>query len=308
MKNEKDAAPRCGYVALIGAPNAGKSTLLNSLVGSRLSIITPKPQTTRGRLRGIVNQGPVQMIFVDTPGVFDAKPRFEKAMVAAAWTGADEADSVLFVVDAANGVDAEVKHIATSLKQRNKPAALVLNKVDKLKDKSALPALAQELHQLCDFDTGFMISASRGDGVRDILAFLAQRMPQGPWLFNDDELTDTSERDLATEITREQCFLRLHEELPYGLMVEHETWEEASKAGKRVIKIRQAILVTRETHKKIVLGKGGVMLKSIGLSARKIIGATLDAEVHLFLFVKVRETWKEEAEMFHKAGLEYKGE
>lgn len=302
------SSTQCGYVALIGAPNAGKSTLLNALVGSRLSIVTPKPQTTRGRLRGIVNRDSTQIIFVDTPGVFDAKPRFEKAMVAAAWSGAEEADCVLLVVDATTGLDAEVRHIVTQLNTRKKPMALVLNKVDRLKDKTVLPALARQLHELCSFDSGFMISASRGDGVKDIIAFLASRMPQGPWLYTDDEVTDSSERDIAAEITREQCFLRLHEELPYGLAVEHETWEEKTKAGKREIKIRQAIIVTREAHKKIILGKSGAMLRSIGASARHIIGETLGAQVHLFLFVKVRESWKEEAEMFHKAGLEFRQE
>ncbi len=308
MKAQNSPSTRCGYVALIGAPNAGKSTLLNALVGSRLAIVTPKPQTTRGRLRGIVNEGESQLIFVDTPGVFDAKPQFERAMVAAAWSGADEADCVLLVVDASEGVNEDVKRIATALKARNKPAALVLNKVDKLKDKTSLPVLAQELHNLCDFDGGFMICASRGDGVKDIIKYLSSRMPEGPWLYAGDEVTDTSERDIATEITREQCFLRLHEELPYGLMVEHETWEEYTKGAQRVIKIRQAVIVSRETHKKIILGKSGIMLRSIGISSRKIIGETLGAEVHLFLFVKVRETWKEEAEMFQKAGLEYKNE
>jgi GTPase len=200
-----------------------------------------------------------------------------------------------------------VRRVAIALKERKKPAALVLNKVDKLKDKTPLPAMAQELHGLCDFDGGFMISATRGDGVKDIIKFLSSRMPEGPWLYADDQVTDTSERDIATEVTREQCFLRVHEELPYGLMVEHETWEEHTKNGKRSIKIRQAIIVARESHKKILLGKSGIMLRAIGISARKIIGETLGADVHLFLFVKVRETWKEEAEMFHKAGLEYKG-
>lgn len=302
---EPNTPTRCGYVALIGAPNAGKSTLLNTLIGSRIAAVTPKPQTTRGRLRGIVNEGDTQIIFVDTPGVFDAKPKFEKAMVTAAWNGADEADSVLLVVDASNGLDAQTRHVAAQLNNRKKPAALVLNKVDKIKDKTVLPALAQELHALCNFDSGFMISATRGDGVQDILRYLAARMPQGPWLYGDDAVTDVSERDIASEITREQCFLRLHEELPYGLAVEHETWEETTKAGKRSIKIRQAIIVSRESHKKILLGKSGLMLRSIGVSARKIIGETIGAHVHLFLFVKVQEGWKEDADMFRKAGLEF---
>lgn len=304
MKKTQETT-HCGYVALIGAPNAGKSTLLNALTGSRLAAVTPKPQTTRGRLRGIVNEGATQIIFVDTPGVFDAKPKFEKAMVSAAWSGADEADIVLLVVDASNGLDDETRHVAGLLKSRGKPAALVLNKVDKLKDKTVLPALAQELHNLCAFDGGFMVSASRGDGVKDIVRYLATRIPEGPWLYGEDEVTDTSERDIACEITREQCFLRVHEELPYGLAVEHEAWEEKTKQGKRVLVIRQAIIVTRESHKKILLGAGGAMLRSIGAASRKAIGEALGAEVHLFLFIKVNAKWKEDAEMFRKAGLEF---
>lgn len=306
--NENTSITRCGYVALIGAPNAGKSTLLNALVGSRLSIVTPKPQTTRGRVKGIAVSGNTQMVFVDTPGVFDAKPKFEKAMVAAAWAGAEEADIILFVVDASVGVDDDVKRVAATLQKQHKPAVLVLNKVDKVRDKTLLPALAQQLHGLARFDTGFMIAAARNAGVRDILSYLEARLPEGPWLFGDEEMTDAPERDIACEITREQCFLRLHEELPYGLMVEHESWEEAKQQDKRVIKIRQAIIVTRESHKKIILGKGGAMLRSIGQAARRAIGHALDAEVHLFLFVKVQENWKDDAGMFRKAGLEYKAE
>jgi GTP-binding protein Era len=303
--NQKNTEQHCGYVALIGAPNAGKSTLLNSLTGSRIAAVTPKPQTTRGRMRGIVNTGNAQIIFVDTPGVFNAKPRFEKAMVAAAWSGVEEADSVLLLVDASKGLDADTRLVLEKINTRKKPAALVLNKVDKVKDKTVLPALAQQMLEQCSFDSVFMISATRGDGVKDIISYLAQRMPAGHWLYSGDEVTDSTERDLATEITREQCFLRLHEELPYGLAVEHETWEEKTVNGKRSIKIRQALVVAREGHKKILLGAGGAMLRSIGASSRQIIGQVLDAEVHLFLFVKVQEGWKEQADMFRKAGLEY---
>lgn len=302
-------ARRCGYVALIGAPNAGKSTLLNELVGSSLSIVTPKPQTTRGRVRGITHFDASQIIFVDTPGIFDAKPRFEKAMVAAAWSGADEADVIALVIDAQAGLNAEVRSVLESLQARKKPVILVLNKVDKLKDKTPLPALAQQCYDQFNFAQSFMISASRGDGVQAILQYLAPLMPAGPWLYSENELTDSSERDLATEITREQCFLKLHEELPYGLMVEHEKWEEKTqKGGKRTITLRQAIVVTKEGHKKIVLGKGGAMLRSIGSGARHKLNKVLDAEVHLFLFVKVREHWKEEADSFRHAGLDVGGQ
>ena len=206
---------RCGYVALIGAPNAGKSTLLNALAGAKLSIVTPKPQTTRGRVRGVVNEGESQIVFVDTPGIFDAKPSFEKAMVEAAWSGVAEADAVLVVVDASRGLDDDVRRIVEALKSRGKKAILVLNKVDKV-EKPKLPMLAKNLYDLFDFERSFMISASRGDGVRDILRYLTALMPQAPWLYPEDEMTDMPERALAAEITREECFLKLHAELPYG--------------------------------------------------------------------------------------------
>jgi len=296
---------RCGYIALIGAPNAGKSTLLNALAGAKLSIVSPKPQTTRGRVRGVVCEGDSQMIFVDTPGIFDAKPAFEKAMVEAAWSGVAEADALLLLVDAERGLDGDVRRIIEALKLRGKKALLVLNKVDKV-EKPRLPQLAQALYALLDFERSFMISATRGDGVRDILRYLSARMPQGEWLYPADELTDTPERQLAAEITREQCFLKLHAELPYGLMVETEKWEEKTVDGKRVLRIHQTIITERESHKKMILGKGGVMLKSIGSVARRKIAEALEAEAHLFLFVKVREKWKDDPQSFHAAGLGYK--
>lgn len=296
---------RCGYVALIGAPNAGKSTLMNALVGGRFSIVTPKPQTTRGKVLGIALHGASQIIFVDTPGIFDAKPRFEQAMVQAAWHGADEADIVVFVVDASRGVTDEDRAVARKLSARTKPTLLALNKVDLVKEKPLLPAYAQELYGLMDFAASFMISASRGQGLEDMMKYIAPRLPEGPYLYDEDTVTTQPERELAAEMTREQCFLRLRDELPYGLMVETETWEEKGRSGARVVHVRQAITVSRESHKKILLGKSGGMLKDIGMAARRRIGALLDAEVHLFLFVKVRETWKEDAESFRKAGLEY---
>lgn len=296
----------CGYVALIGAPNAGKSTLLNAFTGSALSIVSPKPQTTRGRVRGIVCEGETQLIFVDTPGIFAAKPSFEKAMVEAAWSGVAEADALVLLVDASYGISDDVRHIIETLKKQNKKAILVLNKVDKLDDKTKLPQLAQALYALFDFESSFMICATRGDGVHDILRYLLPRMPEGPWLYMEDEATDMPERALAAEITREQCFLKLHAELPYGVMVETEKWEEKNEDGKRVLRINQTILTERETHKKIILGKGGAMLKSIGSEARRKIGDVLDAQVHLFLFVKVREKWKDDPQSYNAAGLEYK--
>jgi GTP-binding protein Era len=288
---------RCGYVALIGAPNAGKSTLLNALAGAKLSIVSPKPQTTRGRVRGVVCEGESQVIFVDTPGIFAAKPSFEKAMVEAAWAGAAEADVVLLLIDAARGIDDDARRIIEALKKRGGKVILVLNKVDKV-EKPLLPELAQALYALFDFERSFMICASRGDGVQDLLRYLAPRMPEAPWLYPEDEPTDMNERDIATEITREQCFLKLHAELPYGVMVETEKWEEKTSGGKRVLRINQVVVTEREAHKKIILGKGGAMLKSIGSEARRRIGEALDAEVHLFLFVKVRETWKDDPKMW----------
>jgi len=298
---------KCGYAALIGAPNAGKSTLLNALIGSKISIVTAKPQTTRSRVRGIANEGDAQVIFVDTPGIFEAKPKFEKAMVDAAWSGVEEADTVVVLVDAHRGLDNDTRQIIESVKGRGKPSVLVLNKVDKLEDKSVLPALAQALHALMDFERSFMISAERGDGVKDILTYLASRMPEAPWLYPEDEPTDSTERMIAAEITREQCFTRLHAELPYSLMVETEKWEEKNAGKVRTLRINQIIVVERETHKKIILGKSGAMLKAIGTSARHKIGAALGATVHLFLFVKVQESWKNDPEVYKATGLEYKG-
>lgn len=296
---------KCGYIALIGAPNAGKSTLLNALIKSRISIITPKPQTTRGRLRGVTNEGDSQLIFVDTPGIFEAKPKFEKAMVDAAWLGVDESDMVVLVVDANRGLDDDTRRIAVLLKERSRRAVLVLNKIDKV-EKPKLPELAKSLYDLHDFDRSFMVSAERGDGIKDILIYLAANVPDGNWLYPEDEITDTPERVLAAEITREQCFLKLHAELPYGLMVDTEKWEEKSIKGRRVLKINQVIVLERESHKKIMLGKSGAMLKAIGSGARYKIGQALDADVHLFLFIKVNEKWKDDPSAFAAAGLEYK--
>jgi GTP-binding protein Era len=296
---------KCGYIALIGAPNAGKSTLLNALTESSISIITPKPQTTRGKVRGIINKGNTQLIFMDTPGIFNAGHKFEKAMVDSAWSGVDECDAIVLVVDAHRGADDDTRQIIASLKSRAKPAILVLNKVDKA-EKAQLPELAKKLYDLFDFQRSFMVSAKRGNGVKDINDYLASLMPDSPWFYGEDEITDMPERQLAAEITREQCFLKLHAELPYGLMVNTEKWEEKNIKGRRSIKIHQAIILERESHKKIILGKGGVMLKAIGSSARGKIGKMLDADAHLFLFVKIDEKWKDDPASFSAAGLEYK--
>lgn len=296
---------KCGYVALIGAPNAGKSTLINSLTGNRISIITPKPQTTRGAVRGIAIEGDAQLIFIDTPGIFSAKPKFEKAMVDAAWKGVEECDAVVLVVDANRGLDDDTKNIISGLKKHEKRVILLLNKVDKV-EKPKLPELAKHLYDLYDFDRSFMVSATRGNGVKDVSKYIASLLPEAQWLYPEDEVTDMPERVLAAEITREQCFLKLHAELPYGLMIETEKWEEKTVKGKRTLKINQVIIVERETHKKIILGKAGAMLKAIGSGARHKIGHALDADVHLFLFVKCDEKWKNDPKQFTAAGLEYK--
>lgn len=296
---------KCGYIALIGAPNSGKSTLINALIHSSISIATPKPQTTRGKVRGILNKDKAQLIFIDTPGIFSAVPKFEKAMVESAWSGVEECDAVVLVVDANRGIDDDTKQIMATLKKQEKSAILVLNKVDKV-EKTKLPELAGKLYELFDFKRSFMVSARRGDGVEDVSNYLTSLMPEGPWLYGEDEITDVSERDLAAEITREQCFLKLHAELPYGLMVATDKWEEKTVKGRRAIKIHQSIILERDAHKKMVLGKNGAMLKAIGSSARKKIGQVLDADVHLFLFVKIEEKWKSDPASFKAAGLEYK--
>lgn len=300
-----DTPTRCGYAVIIGAPNAGKSTLLNKLAGAKLSIVSAKPQTTRGRLRGIVMEGDTQIVVVDTPGIFEARPEFEQAMVDAAWSGADEADAVILLVDANRGLDDDTKRIVGRLKNARVPVALVLNKIDKV-DKPLLPQLAQALYALHDFDRSFMICASRGDGVRDLRQYLAARMPEAPFLYPDDQATDASERELAAEVTREECFLKLHAELPYGLMVETEKWEEGQVKGRRSVRIHQVVIIERESHKKIILGKEGVMLKAIGSAARRKICNLLDVEAHLFLFVKVRADWKKDPASFRAAGLDCK--
>jgi len=300
MQNRK-----CGYVALIGIPNAGKSTLLNTLIESKISIVTPKPQTTRANIRGITQHENTQIIFVDTPGIFNATPRFEKAMVEAAWSGAKDSDITVLVVDAKKGLDAETLAIAKSLGKTKKPAVFVLNKIDKVK-KETLPALAQALYDIHDFDRSFMVSALKGDGLKEIISYLAASLPDSEWLYPEDEITDASERNIAAEITREQCFFKLHSELPYGIMVETEKWEENMVKGQRTIRINQVIVLAREAHKKIILGKKGEMLKAIGTAARQKIGYALSANVQLFLFVKVNENWKEDPASFAAMGLEYR--
>ena len=294
---------RCGLVALVGAPNAGKSTLLNKMVGAKVSIVTPKVQTTRTRITGIAIEGDTQIVFVDTPGIFTkTKRRLERAMVASAWAGAADADQVVVVVDGTKkGIGDDTRSILAGLKEAKRPAILALNKVDLIKRPELLPRAAQ-LHQEFDFAKSFMISAETGDGVADLKAHLAGLMPEGPWLFAEDDLSDLSERLLAAEVTREQLFLKLHDELPYDLMVETESWKDFKDGS---VKIQQVIYVRRDSQKAIVLGKGGATVKAINLAARKVLEEQLGRKVHLFLFVKVRDTWPDDPERFKAMGLDW---
>jgi GTP-binding protein Era len=292
---------RCGFVALIGAPNAGKSTLINALVGSKVSIVTPKVQTTRALIRGIAIAGPAQLIFVDTPGIFAPKRRLDRAMVTTAWSGAQDADLVGVLIDARKGIEEENDDILARLKEVKAPKVLILNKVD-VTAKEALLTLAQKANDAAKFERTFMVSALTGDGVADVKSWLAAHVPPGPWLYPPDQISDAPMRQLAAEITREKLFERLHQELPYQLTVETEQWKELRKGD---IRIEQTIYVERESQRKIVLGKGGQAIRAIGEAARKDIAEVADAKVHLFLFVKVREGWGDDPERYRAMGLEF---
>ncbi len=294
-------ATRCGFVALIGAPNAGKSTLLNTVVGSKVTIVSRKVQTTRALIRGIAVDGQSQLIFVDTPGIFSPKRRLDRAMVTSAWSGAHDADVVGVLIDARKGLDEEAEAILEKLAEVKQPKVLILNKVDVVA-KEKLLTLAQAANGMATFETIFMISALTGDGVADLKAWLAQRVPPGPWLYPADQMSDAPLRQLAAEITREKVFERLHQELPYQSTVETESWKELRKGD---IRIEQTIYVGRESQRKIVLGKGGQSIKAIGEAARKEIAELVEAKVHLFLFVKVREGWSEDPERYRAMGLEF---
>ncbi len=292
---------RCGFVALAGAPNAGKSTLLNRLVGEKVSIVTPKVQTTRSRITAICMAGPAQIVFVDTPGIFVPKRRLEQAMVQAAWRGAADADMVVLVVDAPRGVDGDTRRIIDGLKGAGRPAIAALNKIDIMK-KPRLLTLSAALEAAAVFTDIFMISALTGDGIDDLKAHIAARLPQGPWLYPPDQLADISERLLAAEITREKLFLRLHQELPYASTVETERWQERRDGS---LRIEQVVYVQRKTQKPIVLGKGGRTIKAIGASARQEMEQIFGRRVHLFLFVKVREKWLDDPERYREMGLDF---
>ena len=296
-----NAATRCGFVALIGAPNSGKSTLTNALVGAKVSIVTHKSQTTRGPVRGIAPIGRSQVILVDTPGIFQPKRRLDRAMAQAAWERAGDADLVAVVIDAARGLDSELEPLLSHLGGIKRPRIAILNKID-LVPKTALLRLAADVSARTPFDRVFMISALSGDGVAELKTYLGEAVPPGPWLFPADQLTDQSLRQAASEITREKLFLRLHQELPYTLTVETADWKEQADGS---VRIEQTIYVERESQRKIVLGAKGRTIKEIGSTARAEIGAMIDTPVHLFLFVKVRERWAEDPERYREMGLDY---
>jgi GTP-binding protein Era len=301
-----EAAPalggtRCGFIALIGAPNAGKSTLTNALVGSKVAIVTPKVQTTRSLLRGIAIVGDAQLVFIDTPGIFAPRRRLDRAMVTIAWTGAHDADLVALLIDASKGLDDEANAILGKLGELRQPKVLVLNKVD-LVQKPVLLALAQSVNVRVKFEATFMVSALTGDGVDDLRNWLAAHVPLGPWHYPADEISDAPLRQLAAEITREKLYLKLHQELPYQSTVETEAWTERSDGS---VRIEQTVYVERESQRKIVLGKGGQSIKAIGAAARKELAEILEKPVHLFLFVKVRENWEDDPERYRQMGLEF---
>ncbi|WP_420565449.1 GTPase Era [Thalassobaculum sp.] len=291
----------CGFVALLGAPNAGKSTLVNQLVGAKVSIVTHKVQTTRTRIRGIALEGDTQIVLVDTPGIFTPKRRLDRAMVHAAWAGAGDADVVVLVADARQGLDDDTMRIVEGLKENGRKAVLALNKVDDIKREKLLPIAAQ-FSEAFEFDRVFMISALNGSGCADLRKYLAERMAPGPWLYPEDELSDLPMRLMAAEITREKVFLRLHDELPYSATVETDQWTERDDGS---VRIDQTLYVERDSQKKIALGKGGQKIKEIGSQARTELEEMLERRVHLFLFVKVRENWQEDRQHLREWGLEW---
>ena len=298
---------RAGFVAVIGAPNAGKSTLVNALVGRKVSIVTPKVQTTRFQVRGVMMHGRAQIILVDTPGVFAPRRRLDRAMVASAWEGANDADAIAHVVDAPAQLKRggrtveDVDRVIDGLKRHDHKAVLVLNKIDLIK-RDELLALSQKLFETGVYSDVFMISASRGERISDLAGHLAKAMPESPWLYPEDQIADLSERLLAAEVTREKLFLRVHEELPYALTVETESWKDLRDGA---VRIEQTIYVEREGHRPIILGKDGQTAKWVGKAAREELEEQLGRKVHLFLFVKVRPKWGEDRERFTALGLDF---
>lgn len=292
---------RCGFIAIIGAPNAGKSTLVNALVGAKVTIVSHKVQTTRALVRGIVTEGPAQIVLVDTPGLFAPKRRLDRAMVTAAWGGAADADRVLLLIDVRRGIDEAVEAIVDKLGDVRQPVDLVLNKVDLIEPRKLLD-LAAALATRARFDRTFMISALSGSGVGDLRKHLAEIVPPGPWHYPEDEISDLPARMLASEITREKLYKRLNDELPYDSTVETDSYQERKDGS---IRIEQTIYVVREGQRKIMLGKGGETIKAISTAAREELSKLFEVPVHLFLFVKVRENWGNEPERYERMGLEF---
>lgn len=301
MTPPEEAKTKAGFVALIGAPNAGKSTLLNALVGSKVSIVSRKVQTTRALVRGIAMEGDAQIVFVDTPGIFKPKRRLDRAMVTSAWGGAGDADVIALLLDVRKGVDEEADAILGKLPELRQPKVLILNKID-LIERSRLLELAAKLNERVPFAHTFMVSALNGSGVETMKRQLAAMMPEGPWLYPEDQISDAPLRMLAAEITREKIYERLHEELPYQSTVETDQWQQRPDGS---IRIEQTVFVERDSQRKIVLGKGGQTIKAIGQAARKDIAEIAEAPVHLFIFVKVRENWSDDPERYREMGLEF---
>lgn len=290
-----------GFVALIGAPNAGKSTLINQLVGTKVSIVTHKVQTTRALVRGIATHGTAQIVLVDTPGIFKPKRRLDTAMVTTAWGGAKDADLVLVLIDAERGIRGDADAILDKLAEVRQPKILVLNKVDRVKPEMLL-TLTKTANERVAFERTFMVSALTGSGCKDLLDYLGEALPVGPWFYPEDQVSDLPMRQLAAEITREKLYLRLHQELPYSSHVETEKWEEKKDGS---VRIEQVIYVERDSQKRIVLGHKGETIRAIGEAARKEIGEILEQKAHLFLFVKVRENWGDDPERYRQMGLDF---
>ena len=292
---------RCGVVAVVGAPNAGKSTQVNALVGQKVAIVSAKPQTTRTRLMGVALAGETQILLLDTPGIFDPRRRLDRAMVAAAWGGAQDADLIALVVDSESGFSQRIEAMLDTLKGRSEAKLLILNKVD-IAAKDKLLTLTAQLNERVPFEATFMVSATSGDGVADLKAVLAERMPEGPWLFPEDQVSDATDRMLAAEVTREQLYLQLHAELPYDSAIETEKYEERADGS---VAIHQQILVARPTQRAIVLGKGGNRIKAIGAAAREELSRQLGCKVHLFLHVKVKPDWEDDRGLYRAIGLDW---
>ena len=292
---------RCGLVAVVGAPNAGKSTLVNALVGQKIAIVSPKAQTTRTRLMGVAIEGEAQILLLDTPGIFQPKRRLDRAMVAAAWGGAQDADLIALVIDAKTGFSRRIEEMLDTLMGRSEPKILVLNKVD-VTPKEELLTLTARLSERLEFERIFMVSATTGDGVSDLKSALAERVPPGPWHFPEDQVSDATDRMLAAEVTREQLYLQLHAELPYASAVETEKYEERKDGS---VAIHQQILVGRDTQRAIVLGKGGTRIRQIGEAARTHLSELLGRKVHLFLHVKVNPKWEEDRGLYREIGLDW---